>query len=108
MTASRSQFTLTLLPNGQVLAAGGYTPTINLLASAELYDPATGIFTRTGDMNDNRAQHTATLLTTGKVPCRRRAYPGFLPARNSTIRVIDLTGSQASCLTWRTGFQPVA
>ncbi len=76
MTAPRSQFTLTLLPNGQVLAAGGYQEA-NILNSAELYDPATGTFTGTGDMNDRRAQHTATLLTTGKV-LAAGGYPDFL------------------------------
>jgi uncharacterized iron-regulated membrane protein len=74
---SRSQFTLTLLPNGQVLAAGGYSRNSNIVSSAELYDPATGTFTRTGDMNDRRAQHTATLLTaTGKV-LAAGGYPDY-------------------------------
>jgi hypothetical protein len=77
MTVPREQFTLTLLPNGQVLATGGYTTDGNILASAELYDPATGTFTRTGDMNDSRVGHTATLLPTGKV-LAAGGYPGPL------------------------------
>ena len=41
--------TATLLPNGQVLVAGGYGLTY-ALASAELYNPATGTWTATGSL----------------------------------------------------------
>ena len=68
--AARSLHSATLLPNGKVLAAGGtifnggaYT----VLASAELYDPASGIWTATGNLVDARAQQPETLLPNGKV-----------------------------------------
>jgi len=45
---ARSFATATLLPNKQVLVVGGFTD-VNL-ASAELYDPGTGVWTQTGSM----------------------------------------------------------
>lgn|GEM_PF-1238030 len=43
MTTARYQHTATLLPNGQVLAAGGRNCARNPLASAELYTPETTV-----------------------------------------------------------------
>jgi hypothetical protein len=48
-----------------VLVAGGYNSAI--LNSAEIYDPSTGVWTITGNMNYAREFHTASLLTNGKV-----------------------------------------
>ena len=71
MTTSRRDFSATLLPNGKVLVAGGEEDLSNgnavELASAELYDPDTGTWTRTGSMAATRFGHTATLLANGKV-----------------------------------------
>jgi len=54
-----------LLPSGQVLVAGGYGK--QALASAELYDPATGTWTTTGSLAFPRDAHTETLLPNGRV-----------------------------------------
>lgn len=73
MTDARWSHTATLLPNGKVLVAGGFTnPSTSanaqpVLASAELYDPATGTWTPTGSMSTRRALHVAQLLPDGKV-----------------------------------------
>ncbi|MHA7633771.1 kelch repeat-containing protein [Corallococcus sp. M7] len=68
MTSSRYAFTATLLPSGKVLAAGGYNDDVfDFVATAELYDPATGTWCQTGSMAERRNQHTATLLSDGRV-----------------------------------------
>ena len=64
----RHGFTLTLLPSGKVLVAGGTTnwtgPATN---KAELYDPTTGSWTPTTPMPTTQTDHSATLLLDGTV-----------------------------------------
>jgi N-acetylneuraminic acid mutarotase len=69
MIANRSFHTATLLPNRQVLVAGGCLDADcgTVFSSAELYDPATNMWTATSSMTMARAYHTATLLTDGRV-----------------------------------------
>jgi hypothetical protein len=50
-----------------VLIAGGFNCNVCALASAELYNPATGTFTYTGNLGTARGEHTATLLNNGMV-----------------------------------------
>jgi hypothetical protein len=66
LTVARRGHTATLLGSGKVLIAGG-NGSANGLASAELYDPASGTFSPTGSMTVARWSHTATLLNNGKV-----------------------------------------
>jgi len=69
MIAVRSGHTATLLKNGKVLITGGTGPggALGSLATAELFDPASGTFAATAGMGTPRYAHTATLLTNGNV-----------------------------------------
>jgi N-acetylneuraminic acid mutarotase len=69
MSAPRSFPTATLLPDGEVLVAGG-SPDItsaNAVASAEIYNPASGTWSPTASMHTARFVDTATLLPSGEV-----------------------------------------
>jgi large repetitive protein len=65
----RGLFTGTLMPNGQVLVAGGLAAPggIDLTASAELYDPVAGTWTPTGNLLAPLDSQTATLLPNGVI-----------------------------------------
>jgi N-acetylneuraminic acid mutarotase len=77
LNTAREYHTATLLQNGKVLVVGGDTTidyTVNfpsqyppVLASVELYDPATNTWTAAASLITGRTLHTATLLANGKV-----------------------------------------
>ena len=68
MGTARSEHTATLLGNGKVLVAGGYSFQTGLAtATAELFDEGSGSFSPTGDMETQRHLQTATLLNDGTV-----------------------------------------
>jgi len=66
LNTPRTAHTATLLPNGEVLVAGGGNAT-GFLPSAELYNSATGKWSVSGSMTSARGGHTATLLANGEV-----------------------------------------
>jgi len=75
MGSPRVWHSLTPLPDGTVLAAGGETDSCagntctfaGTVASAEVYNPSRGAFAPTGAMTEPREIHTATLLNDGRV-----------------------------------------
>jgi len=76
---ARWGYTQTQLANGKILVAGGtegefWGETLN---SCELYDPSTGTWSLTGDLNVGRLSHTATLLTNGNVLVTGGESPDF-------------------------------
>jgi N-acetylneuraminic acid mutarotase len=89
LNVARSFHTATLLPNGNVLAAGGWSTD-----SAELYDPATGTWNSTGAPHTpSYGGHTATLVRDGQV-LLTGGWSGFSPI--SEAQLYDPTTG-----TWR-------
>jgi Putative Ig domain/Kelch motif/Galactose oxidase, central domain len=90
MNAARANHTATLLSNGDVLLAGGYSN--GSTTSAEVYNPGSGNFTSTaGQMAVFRGEHTATLLTTGPDSGKVMIIggSGFFPNPAATSEVYD-------------------
>ncbi|NVI97581.1 kelch-like protein [Myxococcus sp. AM009] len=90
-----------LLDSGKVLVVGGYNT--DPLASAELYDPATGTWSAAGNMGSARGSHTLTRLPSGRV----MAIGGSTDqAGNQSVRNVDIydpatnTWSAATPLTF--------
>jgi len=71
LNTGRSGHTATLLSNGEVLVAGGYTftppNTGAITKKAERYDASSALWQKTTDLYVARSGHTATLLANGKV-----------------------------------------
>ena len=102
MITARAKHVATLLPNGKVLLTGGCS-TINCvggeLATAEVYDPATGIFTATGSFMYARHNHTATLMPDGRVVLiGGQNFDGVWPGRTETYNPADGTFSSSAIM----------
>src|SRR5207247_2133034 len=68
LNIARGSFTATLLPNGKVLVAGGLgveSGRYVMLNSAELYDPATSVWSPTGTMERDRQPYRAPCQSHG-------------------------------------------
>jgi Galactose oxidase, central domain len=90
VAAHRSGATATLLPNGHVLVAGGSAylgkgggPSPR--GDAEVYDPTTGTWAKTGSMTVARSSHIATLLPDGTVLVVGGYGPNFKPVKRAEI-----------------------
>jgi len=123
MSKPRTSHAATLLPDGRVLVTGGTTgpsplaslpivlasypgpitaaTQVEVLTSAELYDPATGTFSQTGSMKVPRVNHTATLLQDGRVLVVGGGDEGYDGLRSTELydpatRTFSRTGSMKS------------
>jgi len=70
MSALRAHHTATLLPDGRVLVAGGLDPldeNFTILATAEVFNPATNTWQTVAALPAPRQYHRATLLPHGEV-----------------------------------------
>jgi hypothetical protein len=70
LSGARGGQTATILHDGRVLVAGGVfgtQPSFDALATAEVYDPAAGVWSTAASMHTDRQYHTATLLPDGAV-----------------------------------------
>jgi len=96
MGIPRSAHTMTLLPSGDVLIAGGMLDGGGAVRSFEIFDPRRNAIARGGDMAAARAGHTATPLPDGRV----LVAGGYNGAYLDTLELFDpRTGRFASAGT---------
>jgi N-acetylneuraminic acid mutarotase len=67
MSTSRRNHFMIRLTNGKVLVGGGFNANGNVLSSAEIYDPSSGLFTSIADMPEPRSQAKVATLPNGNV-----------------------------------------
>jgi hypothetical protein len=84
LTTPRLYHSATLLDDGKVLVVGGRGSFFNTIASAELYDPATGRFTGAGTLQNSRALHYASLISQPGKPSQVVVYGGVSGGAAST------------------------
>jgi hypothetical protein len=91
MTVSRYSHTASRLLDGRVLVAGGFDFDFIQLASAELYNPATGTWTNAGSLTSPLVGHTSTVLPNGKVLVAGGIWfsGGYGPLTTSRVQQYD-------------------
>ncbi len=70
MSVGRYSHTASNLPDGRILISGGTLSTSNsgsMTNRAEIYDPATGVFSAAAPMNVARSSHTSAVLADGRI-----------------------------------------
>ncbi len=107
LTAGRTGAASALLPNGMVLVAGGGTTGASATASAELFDPTTGVSSALpAAMGTARAQAAAAVLANGEVLIAGGQDAGGTPLASAELfdpGSDTFTRVSASMTTARTG-----
>lgn len=85
--------TSTLLQDGRVLMTGGDDSQMGT-QYADLYDPTTGVFTKTGPEAIDRVSHTATLLHDGRVLIAGGFGPSDMSASRDLSELVAMTDSR--------------
>jgi N-acetylneuraminic acid mutarotase len=90
MTSRRNRHTATLLSDGRVLVTGGQNDDAQAnnpapLNSTEVYNPGTDTWSSAGSMSALRFDHTATLLSNGKV-----LVTGGCGASNAALKTAEV------------------
>lgn len=87
MAVARGAPTATRLSDGKVLVLGGNPvgPSALALASAEIYDPASGVFSPTGSMHRSRSHPVATPLLDGRVLVTGGDPSGAIPGPDAEV-----------------------
>jgi N-acetylneuraminic acid mutarotase len=106
MANARVNFTATLLPNGNVLVAGGSGTAVGTGITAELYNPMANTWSPAASMPTSREFHTATLLSNGAVLVAggEMTTSGLLYSAELYDPVANTWSSAGSMANWRVGF----
>lgn len=88
MLTARASHTATLLPNGNVIAAGGSNHNVALVSS-EIYNPASGTWASTGNMNVGRSSARAVLLANGSVLTMGGCVDDCVSSTTPTAEIYD-------------------
>jgi hypothetical protein len=87
MSSSRKNHSTVTLKDGRVLHVGGLDNQGKALKTAEVFDPATGIFSRVGDLRAERVSPRLRLLPDGKVQ-----VIGGNGNNNTTLEMYNVSG----------------
>jgi N-acetylneuraminic acid mutarotase len=102
---ARNNHTATVLSDGRILIVGGLaklSASSVVLSSTQIFDPKTGLWTRTASLSTARYDHTATLLNDGRVlVCGGRNASSYFNSAEIYDPSTDVWGSAGSFSTIR-------